>query len=111
MGVIGAGTMGAGIAQVAAAAGWTVQLKDIDEATVTAAIAGIGRRYDRLVEKGRMTPADRDAAFGRLLAARCPKCLAGCRLIIEAVVEDLEVKTAVLGELIPALSPGTLVSL
>ncbi|MCH6551884.1 MAG: 3-hydroxybutyryl-CoA dehydrogenase, partial [Planctomycetes bacterium] len=60
VGIIGAGTMGAGIAQVAATSGWVVELMDVDEPTVRAAIDGIGRRLDRLVEKGRLAPEKRD---------------------------------------------------
>ncbi|MCH7601498.1 MAG: hypothetical protein IIB54_01915 [Planctomycetes bacterium] len=52
VGIIGAGTMGAGIAQVASCAGWTVELMDVDEAVVSKAIESIKNRLDRLVEKG-----------------------------------------------------------
>ena len=101
--IIGAGTMGAGIAQVAAVAGWTARLRDVDAATAGAAIEGIGKRLDRLVEKGRMTAAERDAARGRLLVSATEDGLAGCSLVIEAVVEDLDVKASVLRALLAAL--------
>ena len=63
VGIIGAGTMGAGIAQVAASAGWRVELMDVDESTVRNAIDRIAKRFDRLVEKERITQQQRDEAL------------------------------------------------
>ena len=88
--------MGAGIAQVAASSGWTVELMDVDEPTVRAAIDGIRKRLDRLVEKGRMTADKRDAAVGRLRVSGSPASFGACELVIEAIVEDIDAKTAVL---------------
>jgi 3-hydroxybutyryl-CoA dehydrogenase len=110
VGIIGAGTMGAGIAQVAAVAGWTVELKDVDEATARAAIDGIQTRLDRQVEKGRMSEADRAAAGERLLAATTAECLAGCDLVIEAIVEDLDVKAKVLSSIVPGLRDDAVIA-
>ncbi len=108
--ILGSGTMGAGIAQVAAAAGWTVQLMDVDEPTVRNAIEGIRKRFDRLVEKERMTAEQRDDAFGRLRVATEPSCLADCELVLEAIVEDLDIKTAVLGGLASSLSDDAIIA-
>ncbi len=88
--------MGAGIAQVAASSGWTVELMDIDEPTVRAAIDGVRKRLDRLVEKGRIKADERNAAVDRLRVAGSPASFGACELVIEAVVEDLGAKTAVL---------------
>ncbi|MCH8824454.1 MAG: 3-hydroxybutyryl-CoA dehydrogenase [Planctomycetes bacterium] len=110
VGVIGAGTMGAGIAQVAAMAGWTVELMDVDEATVHAAIAGINKRLDRLVEKERSTQDQRDVAAKNLLVANSPDCFSNCELIIEVVVEDLDIKAKVLGNIIPALNSDCIIA-
>jgi len=88
--------MGAGIAQVAASSGWTVELMDLDQATVRTAIDGVRKRLDRMVEKGRMETGDRDAAVDRLRVAGSPTAFGACELVIEAVVEDLDAKTAVL---------------
>ena len=96
VGIIGAGTMGAGIAQVAAVSGWTVELMDVDEPTVRRALEGIAQRLDRLVEKGGLTKTQRDAAGRRLRVAGSPQGFGTSRMLIEAVVEDLEVKVAVL---------------
>ena len=110
LGIIGAGTMGAGIAQVAATAGWTVELMDVDETVVRAAIDGIAKRFDRLVEKDRITPQQRDEAAARLLVATSPDCLSDCALIIEAVVEDLDVKAKVLSDIIPTLRDDCIIA-
>jgi 3-hydroxybutyryl-CoA dehydrogenase len=108
--ILGAGTMGAGIAQVAAMSGWTVELMDVGEATVRVAIEGIRTRLDRLVEKGRMTEAERDAAAAGLLVASTPECMAEADLLIEAIVEDLDVKTRVLRGVIPALRSDAVIA-
>ena len=64
--IIGAGAMGAGIAQVAAVNGWDVHLQDVNDDVVSDAIAGIGKRLDRLVEKERISSEDAAAATERL---------------------------------------------
>ncbi len=104
VGILGAGTMGAGIAQTAATSGWTVRLTDVDEATAAAAVDRIAGRLDRLVEKGRLTPSQRDAARDRLHVAGAIDALADCDLVIEAVVEDLQTKIDVLSRVAKVVS-------
>lgn len=110
VGILGGGTMGAGIAQVAAMHGWMVELRDVDEPTARRAIAGIHRRLDQLVEKGRLSPEERDDAESRLCLARCPDCLGDCELVIEAIVERLDVKAAAFRELLPSLRPDAILA-
>ncbi|MFQ5490127.1 MAG: 3-hydroxyacyl-CoA dehydrogenase NAD-binding domain-containing protein [Phycisphaerae bacterium] len=95
VGIIGAGTMGAGIAQVAAAHGWEVRLLEVDPAVAREAVVGIGTRFDRLVEKGRLSAEQGRSATDRLAVANGPDYFAGADLIVEAVVEDLSVKAEV----------------
>ncbi|MEU9579618.1 3-hydroxyacyl-CoA dehydrogenase [Streptomyces chilikensis] len=90
--VVGTGTMGQGIAQVALVAGHPVRLYDAAPGRAGEAAAGIVSRLDRLVEKGRLPAADRDAARGRLETAESLSGLAGCGLVVEAVLERLDVK-------------------
>ncbi|MEU3241184.1 MULTISPECIES: 3-hydroxyacyl-CoA dehydrogenase [unclassified Streptomyces] len=90
--VVGTGTMGQGIAQVALVAGHPVRLYDTLAGRADAAAEAIGARLDRLVEKGRFGAADRDAARERLRPARSLDELADCALVIEAVLEQLDVK-------------------
>lgn len=97
--IIGAGTMGAGIAQVAAAGGWHAFLCDVDESRVSEAVAGVVKRFDRLVEKGRLTSEERDAACSRLRAGK-DEDGADADLAIEAVVESIDVKVAVFRSLL-----------
>jgi len=103
IGIIGAGTMGAGIAQVAASNGWDVKLLDVDPELTVKSIGDIARRLDRQAEKGRVTPEEADAAKARVTSAAGPEALAGCALVIEAVVESLDVKNAVFASILPHL--------
>ncbi|MRW94850.1 3-hydroxyacyl-CoA dehydrogenase PaaC [Duganella sp. FT80W] len=97
--VIGSGAMGAGIAQVAALAGYTVRLYDTRVGAVEQAIAGIGAALDKLVAKDRMSAAIRAAAIGRLHAAASLADVAGAGLVVEAVVEQLDAKRALFAQL------------
>lgn len=110
VGIIGTGTMGAGIAQVAALAGWTAELLDVSEQVAAGAAAGVRRQLDRLVEKGKLSPAARDAAAARLVVAGGPRALSGCELVIEAVVENLDAKCRVLRDLRANLPPDTILA-
>ncbi|MFE6197136.1 3-hydroxyacyl-CoA dehydrogenase [Streptomyces sp. NPDC057838] len=97
--VVGTGTMGQGIAQVALVAGHPVRLYDALPGRARQAAEAIGARLDRLVEKERLTAADRDAARARLLPAETLAELAGCALVVEAVLERLDVKQELFREL------------
>ncbi|MFF7735355.1 MULTISPECIES: 3-hydroxyacyl-CoA dehydrogenase [unclassified Streptomyces] len=90
--VVGTGTMGQGIAQVALVAGHPVRLYDTLPGRAREAAEAIGARLDRLVEKERLSDADRDAARARLLPAEDLPELADCALVVEAVLERLDVK-------------------
>ena len=107
VGVIGAGVMGSGIAQVAAAHGSMVHLLDVSADVVRKAIDGVARNLGRLVDKGWLLPAEREAISTRLHVAPGPETLAGCDLVIEAVSEDLDVKTKVLGPVVRLARPHT----
>ncbi|GGX17207.1 3-hydroxyacyl-CoA dehydrogenase [Streptomyces lomondensis] len=97
--VVGTGTMGQGIAQVALVAGHPVRLYDTAPGRAREAADAIGGRLDRLVEKERLTAADRDAARARLLPAGNLSELADCALVVEAVLERLDVKQELFREL------------
>ncbi len=90
--VVGTGTMGQGIAQVALVAGHPVRLYDAAPGRARDAADAIGDRLDRLVQKERLTGAERDAARARLIPAESLADLAGCALVVEAVVERLDAK-------------------
>jgi 3-hydroxybutyryl-CoA dehydrogenase len=92
LGVIGAGTMGHGIAHVSALAGATVHLYDTDAARVGAGLAKIRANLEKGVEKGKLTAEARDAALARLVPCTELEALAGCEIIVEAVPENLGLK-------------------
>ncbi|MEV7090212.1 3-hydroxyacyl-CoA dehydrogenase [Streptomyces sp. NPDC093085] len=97
--VVGSGTMGQGIAQVALVAGHPVRLHDAVPGRAAGAAATLTGRLDRLVAKGRLDPAERDAATARLLPAADLAELADAALVVEAVLEDLPVKRALFAAL------------
>jgi 3-hydroxybutyryl-CoA dehydrogenase len=97
--VVGTGTMGQGIAQVALTAGHVVRLYDAVPGRAREATEAIGARLDRLVEKDRLTAADRDSARARLLPAEALTDLADCTLVVEAVLERLDVKQQLMRDL------------
>jgi 3-hydroxybutyryl-CoA dehydrogenase len=97
--VIGSGAMGSGIAQVAAASGYTVKLFDTRAEAVEKAIADIGKVYGKLVEKGKMSGADADAARGRLHGVAGLAGVADAKLVVEAIVENLDVKRSLFADL------------
>lgn len=97
--VIGSGAMGSGIAQVAAAAGYEVKLFDTRPDAVAKAIADIGKVYGKLVEKGRMSGDEAGAANARLHSVASLHDVAGSAIVIEAIVENLDVKRMLFADL------------
>ena len=110
IGVVGAGTMGHGIAQVAAQSGYEVTLVDAMPAALERGRSQIGKGLERLVAKGTLTPEDRDGALGRLTTGGDLAALAGADLVVEAVVEREEVKRSVLAELDRVCPPHTILA-
>jgi 3-hydroxybutyryl-CoA dehydrogenase len=108
--VVGAGTMGAGIAQVFAQAGLDVSLQDVSEPALDAARRRIEGSLDKFVEKGKMTRADGDAALGRLRARTTIESLADAEFVIEAIVEDVAAKRHLFSGLDAILPPGVVLS-
>jgi 3-hydroxybutyryl-CoA dehydrogenase len=99
VGVVGLGTMGAGIAQVSVQSGHETVGREISDELNEGARSTIDRYLNRAVEKERMTEADKDAALGRLTLTTSLEELAGCDLVIEAIVEALEPKRKLFAEL------------
>ncbi len=94
VGVLGCGQMGSGIAQVAAAAGFRVLARDVDQAVLARGRAAIEASLGRFIAKGTLEPAARDAALARLAFTTRLEDLGAADLVIEAVVEDLALKKA-----------------
>jgi 3-hydroxybutyryl-CoA dehydrogenase len=110
VGVVGAGTMGNGIAQVFAQAGLEVRLVDASAAALDRARAAIDKSLGRFVEKGRLGAADRDAALGRITTGTSVDALADADFVVEAIFEDLEAKRGLFARLDQVTRPTTILS-
>ncbi len=110
VGVLGAGAMGRGIVQVAAAGGMRVRLYDTNQDAVADARGFIAGMFTRAAEKGRMSEADADAAANRIEALNGMEGFAGCDVVIEAVVENLDVKHKVFAALEDIVAEDTILA-
>ncbi|WP_448208026.1 3-hydroxyacyl-CoA dehydrogenase PaaH [Azospirillum sp. sgz302134] len=108
--VVGCGAMGAGIAQVAAAAGHRVLMADARAGAAAKAVQGIADALGKLVAKGKMAESDRTALIGRLQPVDGLADLAPATLVVEAIVEDLEVKRALFRELEGIVAPDAILA-
>jgi 3-hydroxybutyryl-CoA dehydrogenase len=99
IGVVGAGTMGNGIAQIFAVAGYDVIMRDIKEDFVARGLATIQKNLDRMVARNKLTADDKEAALKRIRTTTELTPFADRDLIVEAIVEDVDVKTKLLREL------------
>lgn len=110
IGVIGAGQMGVGIAQVSAAAGYRVLLSDISQELADKGKAGIGKALGRLVEKEKMSAQDRDALLDRIETAGDVAPMAEADLVIEAATEREEIKRKIFENVSRVLGAGALLA-
>jgi 3-hydroxybutyryl-CoA dehydrogenase len=108
--VIGAGTMGNGIAQVFASAGHPVLLTDTNEAALRRGLDVIGKSLDRLLKKGSIDAATKDQTLGRIRTDRSAIPLSDCLLAVEAVPENADLKTTVLRDLSRQLPPDAVLA-
>jgi len=108
VGVLGCGLMGSGIAQVAAAAGYETLVREVSDELCQRGIGGIGKQLGKQVEKGKLAAENRDATLGRLRGTTRLEDLKDCDIIIEAVVEDLEVKNEMWRTLDGVCGPDTI---
>ncbi|MBU0516786.1 MAG: 3-hydroxybutyryl-CoA dehydrogenase [Proteobacteria bacterium] len=99
IGVVGAGTMGNGIAQLAAQTGYNVVMRDINDEFVNRGLANIDAFLGKGVKRGKLTEEQKAEVQGRIKGTTTIKDLADCDFIIEAVIEDLNLKKEVFGEL------------
>lgn len=110
VGIIGAGTMGNGIAQICAAAGLNVVMTDISEAAVAKGLSVVDKSLERLVNKQKMSEADRAAAIKRINGTTDKAKLSTCDLVIEAATENEDLKVKILKDLCATLQPRALVA-
>jgi len=110
IGIIGAGTMGTGIAQVCALAGLSAVMMDVDEERVARGRSGIGGALEQLVKKAKLSAADRDTALGRLRGTTDYGALRDCDFVIEAATENEAVKLKILRQVEALARDGAIVA-
>jgi 3-hydroxybutyryl-CoA dehydrogenase len=110
VGIIGAGQMGGGIAQVAAVSGFDVVLMDVKQEPLDSALALMNRLLDRQIKKGTMTAGDRDAALDRIKTATGMSALGDCDLVVEAATEDEGIKRKIFKELIENVKDDAIIA-
>ncbi len=110
VGVVGLGTMGAGIAQVSVQSGFETVGREVNDELAERGRATIDRYLGRGVERGRLSQADRDAAIGRLTLTTDLADLADCDLVIEAVLEELDLKRELFAELDSVTRPDAILA-
>jgi hypothetical protein len=105
VGVLGCGLMGSGIAQVAAQAGYEVVVREVEQKFLDKGLAGIQKSLGKFVEKGKMQQADMDACLGRLKGSTNLQDLADCDIVIEAIIENAQLKKDTYAELDRIVKP------
>ncbi|MBP6375815.1 MAG: 3-hydroxybutyryl-CoA dehydrogenase, partial [Giesbergeria sp.] len=110
VGIIGAGTMGNGIAQACAVSGINVVMVDISEAAVQKGLASVSGSLDRLVKKEKISAADKDVAMARIKVSTSYDDLKAGQLVIEAATENYDLKVKILQQLDAVLAPEVLVA-
>ncbi len=110
VGVIGAGTMGNGIAQTCAVAGLNVVMVDISEAAVQKGLATVASSLDRLIKKEKISEADKTAALSRIKASTSYDDLKAAQLVIEAATENYDLKVKILKQVDELLAPEVLLA-
>ncbi len=110
VGVVGAGAMGSGIAQVAAQIGCEVVIRDIEDSYVERAMKNIGKFLSRSVEKGKLQAEEKDAILGRIKGTTDMSDITDVDFVIEAVIEDLDLKKRVFKELDELCRPGVVIA-
>ncbi|HWU43977.1 MAG TPA: 3-hydroxyacyl-CoA dehydrogenase NAD-binding domain-containing protein, partial [Bdellovibrio sp.] len=108
IGIIGAGQMGNGIAQVAAQFGFNVVMMDVSGAALEKGLATIAGSCDRLIKKNTMSEADKAALLGRIKTAQDVNGLKECDVVIEAATENIDLKLKIFKDLDAAAKPGAL---
>ncbi len=110
VGVIGAGQMGRGIAQVAAQAGVNVRLMDTSQAALDAGLVTLGKDLEKLVGKGKISSEQRSEALARIAGGTNSAFLSDCDFVIEAATENMELKLKIFSGLDQSMKPGAILA-
>ena len=109
VGVLGCGLMGAGIAQVCAQSGYRTIVREVDQAVLDKGLGRVRRFLDEGVQRGKVTAETRDSTWANLSGTTAVDALAGCDLVIEAIVENLEAKRQAYAAVEAVVGPNTLI--
>ena len=110
VGIIGAGTMGNGIAQACAVSGIRVVMVDVSEAAVAKGLATVGASLERLIKKEKITATDRDAALARIQGSTHYEDLQGAQLVIEAATENYDLKVKIVKQIDAIVGPEVIIA-
>ena len=110
VGIIGAGTMGNGIAQACAVCGLNVVMVDINEAAVAKGVATVAGSLERLIKKEKISAAERDAALARIKGSTSYEDLKSAQLVIEAATENYELKVKILKQIDAIVAPDVIIA-
>jgi len=110
VGVVGCGSMGGGIAQLCAQSGYQVVVSEINDEFLKKGMGAIDKTLARSVEKGKLSQADKDAVIGRIKGTTSTRDFADCDLVIEAAIENLELKKKIFAELDGICSPNAILA-
>ncbi len=110
VGIIGAGTMGNGIAQACAVAGLNVVMVDISDAAVSKGVATVASSLERLLKKEKITAADKDAALARIKGSTSYDDLKGADIVIEAATENYDLKIKILKQIDAMVGPEVIIA-
>ena len=110
IGIVGAGTMGSGISQVAALTGYDIVMQDVSEDATNRGIGAIDKSLQRLVDREKITADAKDAAIGKIRTTTDLSGLADCDLVIEAATENMDIKLGLFEEIAKVSRPETIIA-
>jgi len=110
VGVVGCGTMGSGIVQLCAQSGYQVVVSEINDQFLNKGLASIDKVLTRIVDKGKISQADKDATLGRIKGTTNTGDFGDCDLVVEAAIENMDLKKKIIGELDGICRPDTILA-
>ena len=110
VGVVGCGTMGSGIVQLCAQSGYQVVVSEINDQFLNKGLASIDKVLTRIVDKGKISQADKDATLGRIKGTTNAGDFGDCDLVVEAAIENVDLKKKIIGELDGICRPDTILA-
>jgi 3-hydroxybutyryl-CoA dehydrogenase len=110
VGVVGCGTMGSGIVQLCAQSGYQVVVSEINDQFLNKGLASIDKVLTRIVDKGKISQADKDATLGRIKGTTSTGDFGDCDLVVEAAIENVDLKKKIIGELDGICRPDTILA-